>query len=146
IAIAATAAAVTATAAATTAAATVAATAATAATTEAATRAIFLRTGLIDRQLTATEIGAIHLFRRGAGLIGRAHCDEREAARAAGHLVHRDVNVGHGTELAESGAEFVFRRLERQVTDVQFGVAHVISRRSTVCWQPVPNVGFEIIT
>lgn len=92
-------------------------TAATAAT-EAATRAIFLRAGLIDRQLTAAEIDAVHLFRRLLGLIGRAHGDERETARAAGHLVHSDVNVGHGAELTERGAKFVLGGLERQVTDV----------------------------
>jgi hypothetical protein len=89
-----------------------------AATAEAATRALFLGTGLIDRQLTATEINAIHLFCCNLGLIGRAHGDEREAARAAGHLVHGDINIGHATELAEGGAKLVFRGLERQVTDV----------------------------
>jgi hypothetical protein len=90
----------------------------TAAAAEAATRALFLRTGFIDGQLTAAEIGAVHLFRGGLGLIGRAHGDERETAGAAGHLVHGDVNVGHGAELAESRAELVFGGLERQVTDV----------------------------
>jgi hypothetical protein len=63
-----------------TATATTAAAEATAATAEAARRTVFLRTGLIDRQLTATEVGAIHLLSRGLGLFGRAHGDEREAA------------------------------------------------------------------
>jgi hypothetical protein len=70
-----------------------------AATAEAATRAIFLRTRFIDRQLTAAEIDAVHLFCSLLGFICRAHGDERETAGAAGHLVHGDVNIGHGTEL-----------------------------------------------
>ena len=90
----------------------------TAAAAEAATWALFLRTGFIDGELATTEVGAIELFSCGLGLIGRAHGDERETAGAAGHLVHGDVNVGHGTELAESGAKLVFGGLERQVADV----------------------------
>src|SRR5690606_18833856 len=40
-------------------------TTATAAAAEAATRALFLGTGFVDRQLTATELGAIDLLGRG---------------------------------------------------------------------------------
>ena len=66
---------------------------------ETATWALFLWTGFIDGELTTTEIGAIQFFCCGLRLIGGAHGDERETAGAAGHLVHGDVNIGHGTEL-----------------------------------------------
>ena len=90
----------------------------TTATAEAATWALFLRTCFIDGQLAATEIGAIQFLCCRLRLIGGAHGDERETAGAAGHLVHGDINVSDGTELAESGAELIFGRLERKVPDV----------------------------
>lgn len=90
----------------------------TTATAEAATWAFFLRTCFIDGQLAATEIGAIQFLCCGLRLIGGAHGDERETARAAGHLVHGDINVSDGTELAERRAELIFGRLERKVPDV----------------------------
>ena len=85
---------------------------------EAATRALFLGTGLIDRELTATEIGAVHLLGSGLRLFLGAHGDEREAAGAAGHLVHGDVQIRDGAELAEGGAKLILGGLERQVADV----------------------------
>ena len=107
-----------ATAAATAAAAAAEATTAAAAAAEAAAGAIFLGTCLVDRQLTATELGAIDLLGRCLGLIGRTHGDEREATGATGHFVHSDVNVGNGTELAEVRAELVFSRFEREISNV----------------------------
>jgi hypothetical protein len=113
---------------ATTAAATAAAEAATAAAAEAATAAtaaaeaaawaIFLRTGLVDRQLTAAEFDSIDLLSRYLGLFGRTHGDKGEAAGAARHFVHSDVNVGNGTELAEVRAELVFSSFEREISNV----------------------------
>lgn len=143
---------------ATTAAAATAATAAVATTTaaaaeaaataaaEAATRALFLRTGLVDLQGATAELDAIGLLDGQLGLIGRAHGDERETAGAAGHLVHGDVGVGDGTELLEVRTEFALGGVERQVSNVEFGIAHVINRRSFAICQSVPTVGFEIIT
>src|SRR5271168_1762621 len=84
--------------------------AATAAAAEAAAGALFLRTSLIDRQLTAAEIDAIALFSRDLGLFGRAHGHEGETARAARHAIHGDVNVGHGTILAKMRTQFVLSR------------------------------------
>jgi pyruvate/2-oxoglutarate dehydrogenase complex dihydrolipoamide acyltransferase (E2) component len=95
-----------------------AATTAAAAAAEAAAWAIFLRTGLIDRQLTAAELDAIDLFSCDLGLFGRSHGHKRETARATGHFVHSDVNVGNGTELAEVRAELVFSRFEREISNV----------------------------
>jgi len=79
-------------------------------------------------------------------LVGGAHGDEREAAWAAGHLVHGDIKVGNGAELAEMGAELVIGGTEREAPNLQFRIAHVIMRRSIASCQSVPNVGFEIIT
>jgi pyruvate/2-oxoglutarate dehydrogenase complex dihydrolipoamide acyltransferase (E2) component len=118
-AVAATAAATAAAAEATTAAAAAAAEAATAATAaESTAGAVFLRAGLIDRQLTASELDAVDLLSRYLGLFGRTHGDEGEAARAARHFVHSDVNVGNGSELAEVRAELVFGRFEREISNV----------------------------
>ena len=95
-----------------------AATEATTAAAETTGRTIFLRAGLIDRQLTAAEIDAIHLLRGDLSLFRGAHGDERETAGAAGHLVHGDINIGHGAELTKGRAELVLGGLERQVADV----------------------------
>jgi len=81
-------------------------------------RALELKLGLTDPVWQQYLRWAGRFLSGDLGLIGRAHGDEREAARAAGHLVHGDVNVSHGAELAESGAEFVFGGLEGQVADV----------------------------
>lgn len=89
--------------------------AATTATTEGT---LFLRTGFVDLEGATAELDPVGLLDGDLGLIGRAHGDEREAARAARELVHGDVEIGHGAELLEMGAEFVFGGLERQVTDV----------------------------
>jgi hypothetical protein len=89
------------------------ATATAAAAAEAATWTLFLWTGFIDRESAATEIGAVHLLSGELGLIGRAHGNESETAWAAGHLVHGDVEVGHGAKLAEGRAQLVFGGVER---------------------------------
>ena len=115
-------------------------------TAEGAAGALFLGTGLVHGEGAAAEVGAVHLLGGQLGLLGGAHGDEREAAGAAGHLVHGDVGVGHGAELAEVGAELVIGGLEGEVSNVEFGVAHVIIRRSVAICQSVPNLGFEIIT
>jgi hypothetical protein len=56
-------------------------TAAEAATTTTATR--LTRLGLVDRQLTAIKLGAVHRVDGGPGLVIVAHLDEPEAAAAA---------------------------------------------------------------
>ena len=103
---------------ATTAAAAAAEAATAAAAAKAATRAVFLRTGFIDRQLTASELDAIDLLSRNLGLFSRTHGYEGKTAWAACHFVHGDVNVGNGTELAEMRAELVFSRFEREISNV----------------------------
>ena len=75
--------------------------AATAAAAEAAARALFLRTSLIDRELTAAEFRPVDLLSRDLGLIIGSHGHECEAARAARHLVHGNIYVGNGAELPE---------------------------------------------
>jgi nucleoid-associated protein YgaU len=103
---------------ATTAAAAAAEAATAAAAAKAATRAVFLRTGFIDRQLTASELDAIDLLSRNLGLFSRTHGYEGKTAWAACHFVHGDVNVGNGTELAEMRAELVFSRFEREISNI----------------------------
>jgi len=104
-----------------------AAEAATLATTEATTSgAVFLRTGLIDGQLTTTELNAVGLLGGILRLLGGAHGHESETTRTAGHTVKGDVNVGNGTELLEVCAQLFSRGLERQVADVQFRTLHVM--------------------
>jgi hypothetical protein len=68
--------------------------------------------------LTAAEFDAVDFLSRNLGLFGRSHGNEGEAAGAARHFVHSDVNVGNGTELAEVRAELVFGRFEREVSNV----------------------------
>src|ERR1017187_1769443 len=108
----------------TAAAATKAATAAAAA--ESAACALFLGTSLIDGELAAAEFGAVDLFSRCFGLFFGPHGHEGKAARASRHLVHGDVDVGDCAELAEVRAKFVFRGLEGQVPNVEFGVTHLL--------------------
>jgi hypothetical protein len=118
-AVAATAAAATAAAEATAATAAAAAEATTAAAAaEAAAWAIFLGAGLVDRQLTTPELDAVDLLGRNLGLFSCPHGDEGEAAWAARHLVHSDVNVRNSPELAEVRAELVFSRFEREISNV----------------------------
>jgi hypothetical protein len=108
----------------TTAAAAEAATTATAA--EAAAWTLFLRTGLIDRELTAAELGAIDFFSRSFGLLLGSHGHEGEAAGAARHLVHGDIYVGHSAELPEVSAKLVLGGLKGQVSNVKFGISHLL--------------------
>src|SRR5271165_1184047 len=89
-----------------------------AAAAEAAAWAIFLGTGLVDGQLAPAELDAVDLLGCDLGLFSRSHGDEGEAARAARHLVHGDVNVGYGSELAEVRAELVFGCFEREISNV----------------------------
>jgi membrane protein involved in colicin uptake len=101
-----------------TAAAAEATTFAAAAAEAAAASALFLRTSLIDLEVTATEIGTVGLFDGNAGLIGRAHRNEGEATWAASEFVHRDENIGDRAKLSEVRAELVFGGLEGHVADV----------------------------
>ena len=89
-----------------------------AAAAKTAGRALFLRTGLVDRQLTTVELRAIHLLGSQLGLIGRAHGDKRKAAWAARHPVNSDVNVRNGAKLAEMRTKSVFGCLEGEVSNV----------------------------
>jgi len=106
--------------------ATTAETTALATTEAAASGAIFLRTGLVDSQLTATDLDAIGLLSGNLRLFRCAHRDERKTAGASGHAVKGDVNVGHGTVLLEVSTKLVGRGLEGQVADVEFGTLHVM--------------------
>jgi len=102
-----------------------AAEAATLATTEAtASGAVFLRAGLVDRQLTATDLDTIGLLSGHLGLLSGAHGHERETTRTTGHAVKGDVNVGDSAELLEMSAQLLSGSLEGQIADVEFGTLH----------------------
>ena len=82
------------------------------------TRTFLARTRFIYSQRAAFEGLAVELrdcvLR--VGII--RHGDECETAGAAGHLVHGDIGVGHGTELLEVGAELALGGVERQISNV----------------------------
>jgi hypothetical protein len=88
--------------------------------------ALFLRTGLVDRQLTASNIDAIGFLSRVLGFFRRPHGHERETTRATGHAVKGDINVGNGPELLEVSTELIGSSLEGQVANVEFGALHVM--------------------
>jgi hypothetical protein len=130
--------AVAATATATTTEATATAAAATEATT---TRAVFLGAGLIDNEGTATEIGAVHRLGRLGGVLGVSISDKGKAARAAGHFVKSDKDIGQFAELGEGVAKLFLRGFEGHVTHVKFGTTHdvIYTSSSIVCLQSVPD-------
>ena len=82
----------------------------------------FLRLGLVDGELAAVEIDAVHLFRRelAFGIIAERH--ESEAARAARHAIVGDVDIGEGAELTEGVAEIGFGGLKGHVSNIEFGI------------------------
>src|SRR5262245_36907370 len=92
---------------------------ATAAAPEAATTGGRLGSGLIDGQASAADLGSVQRRDRLLRLVVRAHLDEREAARTAGHLIPHD---GHRLDRArppEQLLQLAFTRFVRQIADVQ---------------------------
>src|SRR5262245_2675729 len=73
-----------------------------------AARALLARLGLIDRQGTALELGAVH--RRDGGLGAVAHLDEAETARPAGLAVLDHLGTRDRAVLAERLDQVVGRR------------------------------------
>jgi hypothetical protein len=89
--------------------------AAVAATAAAAAGTIFTGTSFVDGEIAAIESFAVQGFDRFAGVVGAFHGDEAEAARAAGHAVHDEVD---GSDLAVGGEkvlEVVFGGAEGKV-------------------------------
>lgn len=77
--------------------------------------------GLVDRDLAATEVRTIE---HGDCLVGNGiirHLHEREAARAVGHAVHRDVDGHNFTGLREVLLEFLIRSAVRNTTNEKLG-------------------------
>src|SRR5579884_2795667 len=120
--------------------------AAAAAATKGTAGAFLLRTGLIDGEGTAAEIGAVDFFCGDLRLFRGAHGDKGKTAGTASHFVHRDEDVGDIAVLAEVRAQVGLAGLEGQVADIEFGITHVMIRRSTVCCQFRSHRGFQIIT
>ena len=92
--------------------------AAAAAAESTATRTIFFRTGFVDGQCATTEVLAIESLSCFGRILGSVHGDKCEAARASGHFVHRDENVGDVTELSERVAQLVFSGFKGHVSYV----------------------------
>ena len=104
------------------AAATTVSAAAAAAAEAAGTGTLFLRTSFIDGQFAAIQPGAVHRADRRLGGFGGAHGHEREAAGAARGAIDHQVDLGHGAVSGKRVLQVVLRRVERQVSNVQFGI------------------------
>ena len=90
---------------------------ATTAATEAAAGAFFTRTGFIDGEGAAHEVGAVHLLNC---LIGAfRHFDEGEAAAAARFAIGHDLGANDLTVSAERFEKVVRRGLEGKVADIK---------------------------
>jgi hypothetical protein len=115
----------------TTATATVTATAAaatTAVTTAAtATAARLALLGLVHAERATVEGLAVHAFDGLGGFLGRAHRDEREAARAAGLAIGHEVDVADISELLKRSADAIGSGVEREVSNVQTSVHRACS-------------------
>src|SRR5262245_30833362 len=76
--------------------------------------------GQLDLQQTAVELMAVEAGDRLAGLLGRGHLDEAEAARLACVTIGHDGGGFDGADLAEQVSQGVCRRRERDAADEEF--------------------------
>ena len=106
-----------------TAAATVTATATAAAA--AAARTLFAGSGDIDCEGAAIHCGAIHGLDGFLGLLGCAHGDEGEPARASAHLIHHQVGFQDRAMRGKRVLQVVFCGVEGEISYKQF-ITHAI--------------------
>src|SRR5207253_8755270 len=83
------------------------------------TRPLFAWTSLVHVQRAAIKLFAIERAHRGIGLGVVIHCDEREPARFARHLVHHQMDFVDGAMWFEQILKIVLGRHQRQTTHVQ---------------------------
>ena len=88
-------------------------------------RTVFTRTRFIHRQRATVKGLAVELRDRILRIGIAAHGHEREAARFAGEFVLHQHHFGHGTGLREIILEISLRRVEGEISNVEF-VAHVM--------------------
>src|SRR3989338_6734319 len=100
-------------------------TATTAAAAEIVARALFHRTGLVDRKSTTTEILSVPELDRLLGVFVRRHLHETESLVATTHAIHDDSRRLNGSGLREGLAKFVFRRRVRKTTHIKL-LCHVV--------------------
>lgn len=82
-------------------------------------RALFHRSGLVDRDLPTAHIGVVEHRDRLVGRVVIRHLNEGETARALGLTVHRNEDRGDLTGRGEELSELLFRRAERDATNKQ---------------------------
>src|SRR5262245_51266464 len=92
-----------------------------AATAAAARNTLFARTGNVDRQGTAVELGPVQGFDGLLSLFRRAHGDEPEAAGAARHAVHHQVGLQHRAVGGKRVLEIVLSGFEGKISYKQLG-------------------------
>jgi hypothetical protein len=86
-------------------------------TAAAAARALFTRASFVDRYSTATHLGSVELRDCFISILV-AHLNKTEALRTARITVSYDVNRLNLPDLLEQVGQIVFRRLIRQVSNV----------------------------
>src|SRR6266446_6660233 len=62
-------------------------------------RAVFTRTGFIDRQWAPLKVFFVERGNRFGRIVLRSHFDECKAARATGSAILHDINCEHRTDL-----------------------------------------------
>src|SRR4029077_10772136 len=84
----------------------------------------------VDGQRAALEFFAVEL---GNSVVpALLHLDEAKTLRLAGRAIGNDMNCLNRTGLCEQFLQFSFRRLKRQIPDIEFlfHVNHLLSERS----------------
>src|SRR3989338_3132855 len=94
-------------------------TAVVAAAAEIVARALFHRTGLVDRKSTTTKVLSVPELNRLLGVFVRRHLHETESLGATTHAIHDDSRRLNGSGLGEGLAKFVFRRRVRKTTHIK---------------------------
>jgi hypothetical protein len=83
-----------------------------------ARRTLFLRAGLVDREIPAFDRKTVQLLDGGLRFFGRGHADKRETAGAAREFVEDQVDSGNGAGLGEQVLEVLRGGGKRQIAHV----------------------------
>lgn len=83
-------------------------------------RSIFFRARLIHDEIAAFEGLAVERFDGLLALIGCAHGDECEAARASGHAILDEVDISDSSVRGKVVLQNILRGLEGEIANVEF--------------------------
>jgi len=106
--------------------------------TTTARRALFARSGDIDRNGAPVNRFAAHGLDGFRGLFGRAHSDETEPARTTGGPIHYEVGFNDGAVGCEGILQIVFGGVEGKISDKQFIVHVILHCPDQLLFQTVP--------